>query len=240
VDFNSPVLDKLTQCDTAESLWRTVFHCFEKFGVQAMSYYHLPPVGAHDVDSPFAIRYGKESPSPQHNETIFFELKKSFIYKCRSLNRRISFEKFVYDLELTQEQIYLFHKVHGGIEDTQGFIFPCHSANGRTGALFIDMSHLNEINKKTLNFISYLSQQAHDTYCEIKQSKTKALKHLTAREKEILTWVAHGKSNSVIADIIGISQHTVNGYLRSIYLKTNTSDRTTAVLRGLGDALIDL
>jgi len=53
------------------------------------------------------------------------------------------------------------------------------------------------------------------------------------------TWVARGKSNAVIADIVGISQHTVNGYLRRVYLKTQTSDRTTAALRAIGDSLID-
>ncbi|RZV42686.1 MAG: DNA-binding response regulator, partial [Acidimicrobiales bacterium] len=49
-----------------------------------------------------------------------------------------------------------------------------------------------------------------------------------------------GKSNSSIADIIGISPHTVNGYLRSVYLKTGVSDRTSAALVGVRTALIQV
>lgn len=50
---------------------------------------------------------------------------------------------------------------------------------------------------------------------------------LTPREKEIVKWISRGKSNPDIAQIIGISVHTVNGYLRGIYLKTQTGDRVS-------------
>ena len=52
-------------------------------------------------------------------------------------------------------------------------------------------------------------------------------------------WVAKGKSNSVIADIIGISPNTVDTYLRRIFEKLEVSDRVTAALRGLAIGLID-
>ena len=82
-------------------------------------------------------------------------------------------------------------------------------------------------------------QYAHLTFCRLQTKSRKKSTSLTTREQEILTWVAHGKSNAVIADIVGISRHTVNGYLRRIYLKTGTSDRTTASLRGIGEGLIN-
>ena len=54
---------------------------------------------------------------------------------------------------------------------------------------------------------------------------------LSPREMEVLTWVARGKSGSVIAQILGISPHTVDTLIRRILDKTNTSSRTVAAVR---------
>ncbi len=56
---------------------------------------------------------------------------------------------------------------------------------------------------------------------------------LSPREAEILQWISRGKSNSVIADILGISRHTVDTHVRRIFRKLDTSDRTTASLRAM-------
>jgi len=82
-------------------------------------------------------------------------------------------------------------------------------------------SHWNEIT-------SELYKNAQQLYLDlfpIVESSRQLRTSLTPREMEIVSLVAAGKSNTQIADNIGISSHTVNGYLRSIYLKTNTSDR---------------
>lgn len=61
---------------------------------------------------------------------------------------------------------------------------------------------------------------------------------LTPRERDILAWVARGKSNSVIGDVLGISPHTVDTHLRRIYAKLGVSDRISAALAGVGIGLI--
>jgi len=61
---------------------------------------------------------------------------------------------------------------------------------------------------------------------------------LTPREKEIVKWISRGKSNPDIAQIIGISVHTVNGYLRGIYLKTQTGDRVSLSFFALHNGLL--
>lgn len=54
---------------------------------------------------------------------------------------------------------------------------------------------------------------------------------LSAREQEILTWVALGKSNTDIGAILHISPHTVGTYLKRILSKLDVSSRTTAAVR---------
>lgn len=61
---------------------------------------------------------------------------------------------------------------------------------------------------------------------------------LSPREVEILRWVAQGKSNSVIADILTISPGTVDTYLRRIFEKLNVTDRTSAAVKGVSLGLI--
>ena len=53
---------------------------------------------------------------------------------------------------------------------------------------------------------------------------------LTGRELETLRAVAGGSSNKIIAEHLGISEHTVKGHLKSILSKLGASDRTHAVM----------
>ncbi|MEL6101488.1 MAG: helix-turn-helix transcriptional regulator [Pseudomonadota bacterium] len=54
---------------------------------------------------------------------------------------------------------------------------------------------------------------------------------LTPRENEVLRWIALGKSNAGIADILGVSIHTVDTLCRRIMGKFETSSRVTAAVR---------
>lgn len=53
---------------------------------------------------------------------------------------------------------------------------------------------------------------------------------LTAREKEILSLVAKGKSNSQIAETLFVREVTIKTHLNSIYRKLNVDNRVQAVL----------
>ena len=51
---------------------------------------------------------------------------------------------------------------------------------------------------------------------------------LTLREREVLAWVALGKSNAQIGAILGISSATVGKHLERIYPKLGVENRTAA------------
>ncbi|MEM9968024.1 MAG: LuxR family transcriptional regulator [Pseudomonadota bacterium] len=61
---------------------------------------------------------------------------------------------------------------------------------------------------------------------------------LSSREKEILQWIASGKSQRDIADILYISNRTVEVHLRSIRSKLAVLTTSQAVGRGIGLGLI--
>ncbi len=57
--------------------------------------------------------------------------------------------------------------------------------------------------------------------------------HLTGREVEVLMWVAKGKTNRDIGDILRMSPRTVNKHLEHIYVKLGVETRTAAAALAL-------
>lgn len=62
---------------------------------------------------------------------------------------------------------------------------------------------------------------------------------VTPRECQVLRWVAAGKSDWAIAQILGISRKTVNFHVENAKRKLGTSTRAQAVLLAARRGLID-
>jgi DNA-binding CsgD family transcriptional regulator len=56
---------------------------------------------------------------------------------------------------------------------------------------------------------------------------------LTPRERQILAWVARGKTNPEIADLLWIAPTTVRKHLEHVYAKLGVRTRTAAAVRFL-------
>ena len=54
--------------------------------------------------------------------------------------------------------------------------------------------------------------------------------HLTGRESEIALWLARGKSNRDIADILSLSPRTVNKHLEAVFEKLGVENRAAAAV----------
>jgi DNA-binding NarL/FixJ family response regulator len=54
-----------------------------------------------------------------------------------------------------------------------------------------------------------------------------------------LRGVSKGKSNKIIADDLGISEHTVKNHIKSILSKLDASDRTGAVVIAIRRGFIE-
>src|ERR1700733_3586 len=63
---------------------------------------------------------------------------------------------------------------------------------------------------------------------------------LSEREIEVLSLIAAGNSNKLIADELSISEDTVKGHVKSILSKLGVNDRTHAVTVGLKRGIIEL
>lgn len=57
--------------------------------------------------------------------------------------------------------------------------------------------------------------------------------NLTSRETDVLLWIARGKSNRDIAEILGLSARTVNKHLEQVYIKLGVENRAAAAIAAL-------
>jgi DNA-binding CsgD family transcriptional regulator len=82
----------------------------------------------------------------------------------------------------------------------------------------------------------YIGQIGPDEYLlrllegEIDDDRTLLKQKLTVtlREAEVLLWIARGKSNRDIAEILKLSPRTVNKHLEQIYAKLGVENRASA------------
>ena len=84
------------------------------------------------------------------------------------------------------------------------------------------------------------AQAAHLKAISLRAPVLSQLSALSPREIEVLRWCARGKSTPVIAEILGISRHTVDTLLRRVFEKLNVHDRTGAAIEGLRTGVLRL
>ena len=61
---------------------------------------------------------------------------------------------------------------------------------------------------------------------------------LTPREREVLSLLAEGLSNKLIASRLGVSLHAVKRHVGNVLAKLNSPNRTLAVAQALRDGLL--
>lgn len=96
----------------------------------------------------------------------------------------------------------------------------------------------NALRYTNLLRVQTIGQMAFLRYAELVRPFDTEAPALSRREMDVMRWLAGGKSNSVIADILGIQKSSVDVYVRRIFDKLGVSDRTTASVRALALGLI--
>ncbi len=89
-----------------------------------------------------------------------------------------------------------------------------------------------------LRMLQAALQAAHLRVCRLLDDRAPRPPALTLREREVLAWMARGKSNPAIAGILGCSAHTVDTHVRRLFAKLEVGDRISCVIRAAGLGLV--
>lgn len=121
-----------------------------------------------------------------------------------------------------------------------GIAVPFHGINGELAGVGIASSTGGvQPDRLMLHKIGAMAAQFHLAYTE-KETRFDHVKsvRLTGREQEILLWAAEGKSDSVVAEILGITHSAVRFHMNNIFKKLDANERTLAVVKAIRHGLI--
>ncbi|MFC3098862.1 helix-turn-helix transcriptional regulator [Alteraurantiacibacter palmitatis] len=141
------------------------------------------------------------------------------------------------DEKLTKAQKRFFEiSAQLGVE--RGVATACFGPEGRSGFLGAMLAaDAPRPDQLTLHRFHAVGQTSFQSYCRMVK-RMQDIPQLSNREMEVLHWIGRGKSNSVIAEILGISPSSVDVYVRRIFAKLGVSDRTTASVKAYSLGLI--
>lgn len=121
-----------------------------------------------------------------------------------------------------------------------GFGLPLFGPRGRNAFASFDFGKpLSEVDEGALEVVRIVPQAGHQRVCVL-IDRARDVPELTEREEQVLSWVAKGKSFSVIAEILELSPDTVKTYTKRLYAKLGTNDRVGAVVKALQLGLVSL
>ncbi|WP_138379227.1 LuxR family transcriptional regulator [Luteithermobacter gelatinilyticus] len=148
----------------------------------------------------------------------------------------LEWKKLRNDDTLTAPQKQLMQEAEQfGLE--RGLTLPLFGPYGRLILLSFAGPEKRAIRKTIYNRLMLLALQFHICLMTL-NTVPPSSSPLTPREIDCLKWVAQGKSSWEIGKILGISEHTVNGYIRDIYQKLDVSTRAMAVMTALRRGLM--
>ncbi|HEY0440137.1 MAG TPA: LuxR family transcriptional regulator [Xanthobacteraceae bacterium] len=119
----------------------------------------------------------------------------------------------------------------------EGIVVPVHDGAREPG--FASMSgHNIEYTASTKLALHLLGLYVHGRMRDLVSDHRVKAPRLTTREREVMTWVARGKSAWELGEILGIATRTVNEHVATAVRKLGASNRAEAVAIALLERLI--
>lgn len=230
------ILRKIVVAPTLPFIWRHLSAYFRRQGF-GMSGYHLLRAGSYQ---PASVPLHSGLTRAQFTTYLSFAFQRLDIAPRAALAAGVPvrWSDVWGNAQVTPEEREMLDALRA-VDFPDGYSMPCYGPQGRNGVVSIGkMSAETDVSPTQLSLLHFLAQAAHLRTCHLFAAEGRCDRQLSRREKEILDWVARGKSNGVIAEILEISSGTVDTYMRRIYEKLDVSDRTSAAVKGVGLGLI--
>lgn len=234
------IVEQIARCESLPGLWQIMIAYFRDRGYGAVCYFTCGPGEPGHGPGPTGapIHHGFRPAAVEAYLNADYEHLDIVPRLALARGKPLRWREVWASVELNEEEA-AYLALMQAVEMGDGYSLPCYGPGGRNGYIGIGrMADDARTDEPCLREMHMMAQSAHLRIGDFTVSEPIRGKPLSAREREILDWVARGKSNGVIADILSISAGTVDTYLRRIYEKLGVSDRTSAAVRGIGMGLI--
>lgn len=230
------VLAAIDRQTNSKALWSLLVAYYHDHGIDKVSYHHISVDPAARQSVTINTEGFSQAWVCQYIERKLF-LVDPITELAHSATRPFLWSEIGELMRLSPEQkAYLDQMEQAGVGNGLAFqVFGPGLRNGYVGLGFAEATpvpaHAQMIE------LQLIAQAGHMKYCALNPARLLA-GHLSRRERQILHWIARGKSNAIIADILDLSPHTVDTLVRRIFDKLGVTDRTTAAIQGVGSGLI--
>ena len=228
-------LDYLRAQASKEELWSLLRAYFEGFGARRCLYVKMG-ISSADSGRPEVMQFGYPLSLAQSYSERKLYLVDPLLRCGYTATRPYVAASERPDDDLDPQDRRLIDAMHGDGE-TEDVVFQVFGPGLANGVFALGLEKIAELRPTTIEQIRRIGQAAHVRICELSPPAL-TVERLSPREREILAWIASGKSNVAIAGILKLSPHTIDTMVRRIFEKLEVGDRTLAAIHALAAGLI--
>ena len=230
----------IAETDTVASTIAALQAELVELGISAGAYHMTPPFHSQVSKKTVFAHFGMSASAIQkYLDPAVFEIDPVPDY-VMTAGRTMSLSRIISTIKVPPV-IYEFVEIAASFGFVDGICMPLFGPNSRNSYAFLLLKDNNKLND--IDFVKLIFER-HESYhikiCTlIVRDQQKSIK-LSEREREVILWIARGKSNQDIATILDISSGTVDTYIRRLYSKLGVNDRVSAVIESIGRGLFHL
>ena len=220
------------------SLWENVRRACARYGADKFSY-HFTPIFASQVSD--AVRVRAEGFSVEWldlYESADFRRIDPIPDAVMRAGHTISWEEALKNAKQTEEVAEFVRALrkHG---ITNGIGVPLFGPANRDAYAAFGFPEDHTPTQEQVVALTMVARTGHDRACQLVSIEDGDIT-LSEREQQVLGYIARGKSNTVIAQLLEISPETVSTYVKRIYAKLGTSDRVGTTVKSLKLKLVTI
>lgn len=230
-------VDRINAAATRDAVTATLFAGLGKFGFESFLIADLPPKGIpfenHIVLSGWPIEWFN-----QYMEMKYYDVDPIAARAREAVEPFYWSEAYRADDAGDDGRARLVMEEAREFNLNDGLVVPIFGSNGEQSC--VTMGGRNQDHHpRARHALHFMSMYAHFRAREIAPIWPTLVKcqsdqvELTEREKECLRWIALGKTDLDLADILDISAHTANMHVRNAGRKLNAANRTQAVVTAM-------
>ena len=225
-------LDKLRVCTDPQEIATAIVSEMKSFGFECLTCWTLPPPG-HRAEDGLLLNTRPESYIEHYVEQNYVE-RDPVMKHLKKAAEPFTWGEVKQDERLSKADRLIIDearefKVHDGI------VVPIITVSGSI-AIFSPCGERPDLSPRARSAVEIMGIMALQT---LRRTNLRCLKAdpnyrpLTRREREVIQWVAHGKSDDEIGEILTISSGTVQLHVENAKRKLDAYKRTTAVISAL-------
>jgi LuxR family quorum sensing-dependent transcriptional regulator len=227
-------VDELKEVSVADEAIAAIRRGLDRLGIECFAFITLPGPGMRFEDAVLAVheppdllrtfrdnQYIHASPALRH---------------CRRTVYPFDWKDAPYDRERDPRAAEVVSLLTD-FDLSNAIMVPVPSPGGCAGGVWL-AGRRAEFDACSMPMIHIMALYAFERLNELVRRAPTARAGLTAREREVLTWVAQGKSAWEIGEILGVAKRTIDEHTQTAMKKLGAANRTHAVAIAMRDRLI--